>query len=61
MAATSKDRLLRLLRVAPETKLVAVARGHGVIRAVRFCEERGLLITAGYDACIRFDKKLRLD
>ncbi|XP_037546874.1 F-box/WD repeat-containing protein 10 [Nematolebias whitei] len=53
MATTSKDRLLRLLCVAPETKPVAVVRGHGVIRAVQFCEDRGLLITAGYDACIR--------
>lgn len=54
MATGSKDRVVRLLYVASETKVVSVMKGHvGSIRAVLLCEDRDLLITAGCDASIR--------
>uniref|UniRef100_A0A3Q3A3B3 F-box and WD repeat domain containing 10 n=1 Tax=Kryptolebias marmoratus TaxID=37003 RepID=A0A3Q3A3B3_KRYMA len=53
MATSSKDRLVRLLCVASETKTVAAMKGRGAVRAVQLCEDRDLLITAGCDECIR--------
>ncbi|KAK9530107.1 hypothetical protein VZT92_011636 [Zoarces viviparus] len=54
MATGSKDRVVRLLHVASETKVVSEMKGHvGSIRAALLCEERGLLITASWDASIR--------
>ncbi|XP_076007887.1 F-box and WD repeat domain containing protein 10B [Genypterus blacodes] len=54
LATGSKDRVLRLLYVAPEPRDVGAMKGHiGSIRAVLLFEERDLVITAGYDAAIR--------
>ncbi|XP_028422735.1 F-box/WD repeat-containing protein 10 [Perca flavescens] len=54
MAMGSKDRVVRLLYVESETKVVLVMKGHvGGIRAVLLCEDRDLLITASSDASIR--------
>ncbi|KAM6896969.1 F-box/WD repeat-containing protein 10 [Xenentodon cancila] len=54
MATGSKDCVLHLLRVASETKDVAVMKGHvGSILVVLLCEDRDLLISAGCDASIR--------
>ncbi|XP_070783545.1 F-box and WD repeat domain containing protein 10B [Enoplosus armatus] len=54
MATGSKDRVVHLLYVASETKLVSVMKGHvSSIRAVLLCEDRDLLITASSDASIR--------
>ncbi|XP_033975548.1 F-box/WD repeat-containing protein 10 [Trematomus bernacchii] len=54
MATGSKDRLVHLLHVGSETKMVSVMKGHvGSVRAVLLCEDRELLITASCDASIR--------
>lgn len=54
MAMSSKNCSVHLLHVTSETKTMAVLKGHiGTVRAVRLCEDRDLLITAGCDARIR--------
>ncbi|XP_033468096.2 F-box and WD repeat domain containing protein 10B [Epinephelus lanceolatus] len=54
MAMSSKDRAVRLLYMASETKVVSVMKGHvGGIRAVLHCKDRDLLITASCDSSIR--------
>ncbi|KAI3365072.1 hypothetical protein L3Q82_010192, partial [Scortum barcoo] len=55
MATGSKDRMVHLFRVASETKAVSALKGHSsTIRVVLLCEGRGLVITAGSDASIRW-------
>nr|XP_033964022.1 F-box/WD repeat-containing protein 10 [Pseudochaenichthys georgianus] len=54
MATGSKDRLVHLLHVGSETKMVSMMKGHvGSVRTVLLCEDRELLITASCDASIR--------
>ncbi|XP_044035328.1 F-box/WD repeat-containing protein 10 [Siniperca chuatsi] len=54
MATGSKDRVVHLLYVASETKVVSVMKGHvGSIRAVLLCEDRDVVITASCDSSIR--------
>ncbi|KAF3853853.1 hypothetical protein F7725_014541 [Dissostichus mawsoni] len=60
MATGSKDRLVHLLHVGSETKMVSVMKGHvGSVRAVLLCEDRELLITASCDASIRRRRRRR--
>ncbi|XP_036401463.1 CMT1A duplicated region transcript 1 protein [Megalops cyprinoides] len=54
VAVGSNDRLVRLLDVKTMKERPPVMQGHaGSIRAVHLCEDRGLVISAGYDLTIR--------
>ncbi|XP_078147049.1 F-box and WD repeat domain containing protein 10B [Centroberyx gerrardi] len=54
VAVGSKDCMVRLLYVASAKEAAPVMKGHvGSIRAVLLCEDRGLLISGGYDFSIR--------
>uniref|UniRef100_A0A8C6SA46 F-box and WD repeat domain containing 10 n=1 Tax=Neogobius melanostomus TaxID=47308 RepID=A0A8C6SA46_9GOBI len=54
MAVGSKDGAVLLLYVSMEAKVISVLRGNVVqIRAVRLCEDKGLVITGSFDAIIR--------
>ncbi|CAL8283038.1 unnamed protein product [Merluccius merluccius] len=54
VAIGSKDRIVRLLSVASKKEVVPVLRGHvGSVRTVLVCEDRDLVISAGYDLSIR--------
>ncbi|KAM4623589.1 F-box/WD repeat-containing protein 10-like [Polymixia lowei] len=54
VATGSKDRRVHLLNVASKEEVTPVIKGHaGSVRAVLLCEDRGLVISAGYDLSIR--------
>ena len=54
VAIGSKDRTVRLLSVASRKEVVPALRGHvGSVRTVLLCEDRDLVISAGYDLSIR--------
>ncbi|KAJ8390697.1 hypothetical protein AAFF_G00100770 [Aldrovandia affinis] len=54
VAVGSKDRLVRLLDVRAMRERSLAMQGHaGSVRAVHLCEDRGLVVSAGYDLSIR--------
>ncbi|XP_061086546.1 F-box and WD repeat domain containing protein 10B [Conger conger] len=54
VAVGSKDRLVRLLDVRAMRQRTLAMQGHaGSVRAVYLCEDRGLVISTGYDLTIR--------
>ncbi|KAL2078689.1 hypothetical protein ACEWY4_026374 [Coilia grayii] len=54
VALCSKDRVVRLVDVVTQKEVLPTMFGHtGSVRAVLLCEDRGLIISAGYDLSIR--------
>ncbi|XP_056433653.1 F-box and WD repeat domain containing protein 10B [Gadus chalcogrammus] len=54
VAMGSKDRVVRLLSIASRKEVAPALRGHvGSVRTVLLCEDRDLVISAGYDLTIR--------
>ncbi|CAL8302794.1 unnamed protein product [Lota lota] len=54
VAIGSKDRAVRLLSIASKKEVAPVLRGHvGSVRTVLLCEDKDLVISAGYDLSIR--------